>query len=196
MYSSSFPGFARVFSFGSKGSSREFIADIDLDGVDPLAATRGTESVRQARARWAMGGTSPGPVVWTRLVGPVLLHASMLNSLAASSIAGWSSYPVELRGKTGEILGAYSGFVVTGRCGPLQPDRSVRAAKEYPAGTFPVLRGLFFDEASWDGTDIFMPDDDSAWVFVTERAKKVLLSGAKNLRFEKLADVEQMPMAP
>jgi hypothetical protein len=66
----------------------------------------------------------------------------------------------------------------------------VCATKEYPAGFFPITRGLFFEEASWDGSDIFMPSDDSAWIFVSELAKRVLQGQAKNVRFEALSELE------
>lgn len=193
MSSSRFPGFDNLYSFESKGSSREFVADIDLGHLDPLLATRGEQIVRGASARWAMGGTRPDQIVWTRLIGPILLASSVVEALQEAGASGWKTYPVALLGKNGEAMGTYFGLQVTGRCGQLDPTRCAHETQDYPAGSFPVLRGLYFDEASWDGSDIFMPADDSAWIFVTELARRVFEANAKNIRFEALTDIEQIP---
>lgn len=68
--------------------------------------------------------------------------------------------------------------------------------KDYPAGSFPILKGLYFDERSWDGSDIFRPSDDTAWIFITNRVKNVLSAKTKNIRFVPLEDVEHMPGSP
>jgi hypothetical protein len=193
MFSSKFPGFDKLYSIGSKGSSREFIADINFGSEDPIAVTRGEQPVKTARAQWAMGMTRPGEVVWTRLIGPVLLGPILIESLEQAGTSGLATYPVELMGKNNEKLGTYFGLVVTGRCGAIDPTRCVQTTKDYPAGPFPVLQGLFFEEASWDGSDVFMPEDDTAWIFVTKKVKDILSKKAKNIRFDALTNVEQMP---
>ena len=193
MSSSKFPGFDKLHSIGSKGSTREFIADIDFGSLDYLSVLRGDAEAREVSARWTMGGSEPGQVVWTTLVGPVLLSEEVVASLREAGLSGWATYPVALTGKEGESLGTYFGLVVKGRCGPIDMGRCRREEKEYPAGAFPVLKGLYFEEESWDGSDFFMPSDGTAWVFVTGAAKKALGRRARNVRFEVLDDVEQMP---
>ena len=118
------------------------------------------------------------------------LGTEMVSSLQEAGISGWSTYPVELFGKQGEPLGTYHGLIVHGRCGAVDKSRSVRTTKEFPGGVFPIWRGLYFDEDSWDGSDIFMPSDETGWVFVTTRAKEVFAECAKNVCFTALADID------
>jgi hypothetical protein len=189
-----FPGFGKLFSFGSTGSTRDFIADVEL-GANPVAVTRGESVAQSPSACWAMGSNKPNEIVWTRVVGPVLLSATLVEVLRTNGFSGWDVYPVPLRGKAGESLPSYFGLIVHGRCGAIDPSRSVKAMKEYPAGSFPIVKGLGFEESSWDGADFFMPSDGTAWVFVTERVKRVLASTVRNARFEALDQIEQIPIA-
>jgi hypothetical protein len=56
----------------------------------------------------------------------------------------------------------------------------------------PGWKGLFFDDASWDGTDVFTPVH-SGFVCVTRRAKELFEETAfTNMRFVALADVERL----
>ncbi len=114
----------------------------------------------------------------------------MVASLQEAGISGWSTYPVELFGKQGEPLGTYHGLIVHGRCGAIDDSRSERTTKEFPAAVLPIWRGLYFDEDSWDGADIFMPSDETGWIFVTERAKHIFAARAKNVRFTTLTEVD------
>jgi len=191
-----FPGFASLHSFQRTGASRDFTVDIEYPaGGDPLAVTRGKQQlVGKARARWAMGSSKPGEVIWTRFVGPVLLREDLVNAMKAAGSTGWSTYPVEVKGKSGESLPDYHGLIVLGRCRPVSTERSMRVMKEFPSGFFPVLRGLAFDETSWDGSDVFMPEDGTAWVFVTEVVRSLISARAKNVRFTPMEEIEQQVM--
>jgi hypothetical protein len=141
-----------------------------------------------------MGSGKPTDVVWTRYVGPVLLSEELVNTLHTEGITGWSTYPVEMKGKNGEPLPTYCGLVVLGRCGPATSDHGTRVMKEFPGGFFPVQRGLSFDESSWDGSDVFMPVGATAYVFVTDRFREIILARAKNVRFTPLGEIEQQVM--
>jgi hypothetical protein len=189
---SRFPGYEHLYSLGSTGAKRDFVVDIEYRNADPLAVTRGEQSVDRATAQWAMGSNAPGEVVWTRFVGPILLSGPLVGLLRDRGFGGWSTYPVEVRGRKGEVLSPYYGLVVHGRCGPVDTSRGKRVMKEYPGGLFPVMKGIGFSEASWDGSDIFMPSDGTGWTLVTEQVKEALLSKAKNVRLDALVDVEQI----
>ena len=58
-----------------------------------------------------------------------------------------------------------------------------------PGGDIPHLVGFRFDEASWDGSDIFMSTRYGG-IFMTERARDVILSLAKSVTFTRLTEVE------
>jgi hypothetical protein len=55
--------------------------------------------------------------------------------------------------------------------------------KDDESGLF--LRGMFFDESSWDGADCFVPEG-TVYIFITGRVRS-LLSSKKNVRL--LSDV-------
>ena len=185
MSEAAFPGFAHLFTVRSSGGSRQFRAAIDLGDADDLAVARDAMPVGRARARWAMGSAKPGEIVWTTSAFTVLLSPALVDALRQAGVSGWSTYPVELSGKDGATFGTYRGLVVHGRCGPI--DRSSRKAPA-PAGPASVVKGLFFDEGTWDGSDIFMPGDDTAFVFFTERAKDLLAARGRGLTITSLME--------
>lgn len=185
---SRFPGFDHLFWASQAFSNDDFVAELDLEGVTQVDALRGAVTLKKAVARWAMGASRPSDAVWTQDVGLPLLRSSAIRGL--SGITGWSSSSVELYCAAGRRFD-YAWITVNGRCGPLLPERSIGAIKAFPAKTAAVRRGLFFEASTWDGSDVFMPSDDSAFVFVTDRAKKVL-SEIGGFAFIGLEDVEQL----
>ena len=192
----SFPGFRNLYHLHQSGSDREFRADIDLRGADPLKVTRGEQKVpTRAVAEWTMGYSVPGHVVWTTNRAPFLVSVDLVAALRAAAISGWRTYAVTLKGKSGGRLAGYSGFIIRGRCGQIDFSRGVRTKKKFPGGMFPILRGVGFEEKSWDGSDIFMPaggedGEGSGFVFVTERAKKVIARIAKKVQFTPVDEIE------
>jgi len=101
-------------------------------------------------------------------------------------------FPVRLGAKNGSPVPGYQGLIVTGRCGDIDKSRSVPFEKPMGKGTASTYyKGLFFEEATWDGSDIFRPAG-TGFVFVTQKVKDVLSKmGATNFRFESLAEFER-----
>jgi hypothetical protein len=142
------------------------------------------------RARWAMGAAKPEDVIWTTLAIPVLISERLLAILREARLSGWDVVPVELRGKTGEILSRYYFVRVSGRCGPIDYGQSKKVDRIYPGGVFPVWKGLVFDPATWDGSDVFMAGG-AGFKFVVEAVRDVLQKAkVKNVLFEPLDEVE------
>jgi hypothetical protein len=84
-----------------------------------------------------------------------LLSDRIIRTLSANKFTGWSTYPIRVTGKDGRQIEGYHGFAVTGRSGP--PDRSrSQKTEKFKEGSFVEIRGLFFDENTWDGSDIFL----------------------------------------
>lgn len=190
--SRSFPGWDAVYWLGQAGE-RTFRASIDYGAASSICVLRGEARLPgPARARWAMGSTRPGPVVWTRHAAPVLLSDDLVQVLRREGFSGWDTYPAELLGKEGDAIPGYQGLVITGRCGALDNGRSTQLSKVFPGGTFSVWKGLFFDEASWDGSDFFMPEGDNGWRFVVERVVKAFAEvRVKNVDFTPMSQVER-----
>lgn len=182
-----------LFTLGCINSRRYFVADIDLGDEDPWAVTRGEIPVASATAAWFMGAAQPEAWIETGAVHPNLFSPALVLALRQIGATGWATYPVALTGKWDEPLATYYGLVVHGRCGPIDESRSVRVVREYPAGRFTRLRGLFFDESSWDGSDFFMPRDRTGWIFVTRRIRDVIAARVRHAGLEHLYEVETTP---
>lgn len=122
-----------------------------------------------------------------------LFSNRVFDLLEISGATGWSSFPVELRGKNGERIDGYRGLAVTGRCGQLQYERSLSETRIGRSGQpYRVWTGLYFDEASWDGSDVFLASD-ATFVFVTERVVRALKEAeVTNVVFERMSTFERM----
>ncbi len=61
-----------------------------------------------------------------------------------------------------------------------------------PAGIFPVWKGLLFDPALWDGSDLFMPAQRFGFIFVVEAVKKAFeRAKIRNVAFTALDQFER-----
>jgi hypothetical protein len=99
---------------------------------------------------------------------------------------------LQARNKQGQTVPGYGGLAVTGRCGNLDDSMSVQVPRIYPGGIFPVLKGLLFDPASWDGSDFFMPAQRFSFVFVVEAVKKAFeRAKIRNVKFTPLDQFER-----
>ena len=138
---------------------------------------------RPVNATHAMG-REPRDVIWTTLIKPILAHQRLIDILERERFTGWDTYPVHVVGAGGEALHGYSGLIIRGRTGRINDQQSEIVLKNYPAGEFPIYRGLVFEPASWDGSDIFLSDDEAKWPFVHERVRSILhKEGVTNLEF-------------
>lgn len=148
--------------------------------------------------------TPPSPIVFRLSMGkrPTdLMHGSdpALRLLSPAAVAtftdagltGWTTYPVTIdgRGFNGSPDG-YVGLAVTGRCGPIERDRARSEVRLSPIGKpYRASVGLYVDPSSWDGSDLFMPRDETDAVLVSDRARRALLAGKlTNIQFEAMAD--------
>jgi hypothetical protein len=186
-----FPGFDSVFYAGHPGHG--FICRSDLSVEDAFRLIRGElKPMGDIWLRWAMGRKEPTDFLWTTLAVLFVVSDRVVQILQSKRFSGWTTYPVVVVGPTGTTIPGYSGLSVVGRCGPLQPERSIRYQKPGPVGnTIEVFKGQFFDENLWDGSDIFMPTDGTGLVFVLDRVKRALESSKlKGVRFAR-ADLHE-----
>lgn len=137
-----------------------------------------------------MGRKKPSDVIRTTAAVAVLVSDRVIDILKDSQFSGWRTYPINLFGKDSAHIPGYHGLAVPGRCGPIDDSQSVKIDKIYPGGIFPAWRGLFFDPATWDGSDVFMPAGEGGWILVVE-AVKLAFEKAKvtNVLFTPLDEV-------
>lgn len=191
--SKKFPGFDHIYLINSGDSQRDFFGDIELWGEDKFAVLRGETRPKQAaQVRWNSGFSRPSDVIWTSRAVPFVFSSQVLSLLNEAGITGWSTYATEVFDKAGSVIPGYSGIAVDGRCGEIDNNRSELVNRVYPGGTFPVHKGLYFEESCWDGTDIFTTDRISGFVFATESVKDVFeKAGVRNIEFQKSNEFER-----
>jgi hypothetical protein len=191
--SKAFPGFDRIFSLGGPGNSRAFRGDINLEVDEVFGLTRAEmPPSHPVIAEWAMGRSKPVEVIWTTMGTVIVVADSVVQLLRSHGFTGWSQYEVSVRDKQGQLISGYSGLSVTGRCGNIDHTRSIQVPRIYPAGIFPVWKGLLFDPASWDGSDFFMPTQRFGFVFVVDEVKKAFeRAKIRNVRFTSLEQFER-----
>jgi hypothetical protein len=193
--SKQFPGFDSIFLLGDPGGNRAFRADFGLSPDDAFAVTRAEFLPPPVDVRWAMGEATPRDVIRTTLAAPLIISDRILEIFTASRFTGWTTYPIDLRGRDGLALGGYQGFAVHGRCGPIDNARSVEFEKQMPGGVFSYWRGAYFDESTWDGSHLFMPGERWAWILVTAEVRDALAKAkVKNVHFTSLAQIERLPI--
>jgi hypothetical protein len=145
---------------------------------------------------WAMGRATPSDVAWTTCGHPMIVSARVIRTLQEHRVTGWSTYPVVVSDRHGDVVEGYAGLAITGRCDPIDIARSSVVVREYPAGWFPKFRGRFLELDSWDGSDLFMerPDargDLTLLRYATARVVRVLeRAKVRPLRFTRLSELE------
>ncbi len=104
-----------------------------------------------------------------------LLSPRTIEVLRIQAFTGWSTYPVTITGARGEPIDGYKGLQVLGRCGRLSSEPLRHDIRISPGGrAYRATIGLRFEPESWDGSDFFMPEDETAYVFVTQRVVDAL----------------------
>jgi hypothetical protein len=145
------------------------------DEIDPYALLRRDYEPEHPLKMAHASGSDLFEIVWTTSVVPIIVSSDAINVLESNGISGWETYPVVLHDRQGKKVEDYVGLTITGRCGSLDEARSAREWSVMPGGRYRVLRGLFFDPETWDGSDLFVSSTPgSGSVFASDRVNKVL----------------------
>ena len=159
--------------------------------VEPGQEVKGTYANHLVVQFDAAQGEIAVDVLWAQVVGPACFSGRIIRLLEKYEVSGWSTYPVEVFDREGELLADYHGLVVTGAVCDADYSRSAVITKPPPAlhgKSYDVYRGLFFDEGQWDGSDMFWVDGVRV---VAEKVKKVLQqNGIENVAFTPLRERE------
>jgi hypothetical protein len=183
--------YSNFFTVSSSDEEDDVVVSVNVPYDKALAVMRSQPHENQPiSGTYELGHESGGDVIWTTSFFPVLLSSRLIERFRRDGFSGWSASRCALDQGASE----YFFLHVLGRCGPIDGSLSVREEKTYPGGVFPIWRGLFFDLASWDGSDFFMSMDESlGFLFVTERVKSAMEAlGVKNVRFTSVDQFERM----
>jgi hypothetical protein len=190
--SNAFPGFEAIYQFTDPFASSAFRGEItpELEFAERLV--RGEWSPPSPLHVTRSSGKELMDVIWTTSIHPIVINTRVVDVLEAERLTGWATYPVEVRSNEEESENSYVGLAITGRCGPIDDDRSAIVMREYPGGIFPVRRGLYFDPASWDGSDLFVSTGPYAFKFATAHLRNAFLgTKVSNIKFISASDVER-----
>ena len=114
-----------------------------------------------------------------------LASNAMLAAVREAELTGWSTWPARVLDTGGSSVGDHTGLAITGRCGPIDPALS----RPTPGNEF-TMTGKHFAPGTWDGSDLFFPDDGGG-LFCTARARDALLAaGIGGLEFVPLSEAE------
>jgi hypothetical protein len=173
-----FLGFDHLFLIAPSYSRQLYIGEfVDAPPASELPLLRGSMTLDQSiSVNWSMGAKTPGDVIATTSAIPIILSRRAVSVLEKEGFTGWSTYPVLVSNKEKTEELHYAGLTVTGRCGEIDNNRSEVVGVEYPAGIFPMYRGLYFDETQWSGDDFFCTSNETGYVFVTERVRDAFLN--------------------
>lgn len=109
--------------------------------------------------------------------------------------SGWQTYPVEIFDQDGEQVPRYHGLAATGRCGPIDDLSPVMVLPpRFPgAEAMPNRIGLRFWPDTWDGSDVFCPDDGSALTLLTQEVCDALVAAKiTGIDLDRITEIEQL----
>ncbi len=132
------------------------------------------DPVTTLQAHWSLGGAEPQDMVWGLSNSWIYISPHVQRLFRDEGITGWSTYPIELHNKSGEVCPGYAGFRIVGRCGPIDEQGGEVIPGEDPDGRFVRRIGLYFEESTWDGSDWFCPAGNNGYKFATERVRNLL----------------------
>jgi hypothetical protein len=182
--------FSRTFEMDYALKKGVFHFEVPTLLQDSGAILRGTRSLPGGAVFRAMKGTRSADLMGTTRVAIRIASQRLVDILDDAGFTGWRTEPVLLQDNHGqEVPGRFHALVITGRAGPIDPSRSeiVLEPPPVPRGepTYAEV-GLYFDPASWDGSDLFLPESTSA-ICAVERVKGVIeQSPLSNVQFTRL----------
>ena len=165
--------------------------DAQAEGVNVQLLSQGRSQLKKPIQFDAAQGLEATDFLWTQLVTPVCASERLIRILSENEVSGWSTYPVEVYDREGNMHPCYHGLAVTGAV--CEADYSLSTVVTKPPPTpngrsYDVYRGLYFKEDEWDGCDMF-------WVggvrVVVDRVRKIFEQNkVSNVRFTPITERE------
>jgi hypothetical protein len=169
------------------------LAHPDDPGMDLIEhfLLRGERKLDQPLELKATAGGEATDFLWSQFTGITCISQRVADLLREHAVTGWSTYPVTVRGRKGEIIPGYSGLSFIGRAGDWDRSRSQIVMWPPPTPTGKAVeayRGIFFDERSWDGSDVFLGGGTRV---VTRKVRDIFKrEKVSNVRLTPLPEVE------
>jgi len=155
------------------------------------ALFRGYEEPEKAICLQGYMGSQITDFIFAGYVFIKLFSDKTLEIFEKNKITGWKTYPVEVHDRDGNLLPGYHGFSVIGKECRRDRSRSQIITKQaVPGGEpFEVYKGLYFFEEDWDGSDIFLVQNNM--IVVTEKVRNLFKKNkVTNVKFIPLEEIE------
>lgn len=149
----------QFWDMSPKGERNELVLRLaDFDEADAMIeVSRGEREPPGGVVRLERHmGARQHDILYASFATPV--SARFAETLAGCGATGWSTLPIRVEGRP-DLEKKYRLLVVHGRCGPVEFGRG--GTRKIPIGDgrdgrfTEKLVGLWFDPATWDGSDVF-----------------------------------------
>ena len=186
----------KIYLIGETHSNRPFRGEIDNFDLAEPEISRGEKEVSEiVPVKHSMGGKTLYDIIWTTNAFPLVVSERVVELFKSNGITGWKTYNVEIRSKQNELIDQkYFGLIITGRCGYRDYSKSSIIMDKIGITTEPHLKGFYFKNDYWDGSDLFMcnPDENgksTMFRFCTRKVADLIKKGKiKNLSLGKVTD--------
>jgi len=184
------------------------------DPMSPRPLRLGPEDARyegQEASMWAhrlfLGEERPAPPL--RLVGMmggkavdmiwatiqcIVISQRLVDVMTTERFTGWDTCEVDVYDRQRQRLTGYYGLAITGRAGDQDLMRGDVVDKPPPAPrgrSYQVLRGLYFQNDAWDGSDFSTVDRTAKLVASARVVDAFKRARIGNVRFVRLDEYEQ-----
>jgi hypothetical protein len=131
-------------------------------------------------------------LVDTGHVSLYLISSRVKAALNDNLCTGWQTFPVKLFDRHNSEIPGYSGLSILGKAGRIDvSDSSIikrRLAENAPESVY--YRGLMLSADSWDGSDLFLPEN-SLMILASKKCERVIRDGAfSNVRLTSINKIE------
>lgn len=137
------------------------------------------------------GNSKPSSIIWSGMFD-VIIEKRVADLLKENGITGYRLYEVVVFGKGMEKYRNYYGLSVTGRSSTKDYYRSKLIY--LGSANIPYLKGVYFANDYWDGSDFFVEEPDekgnfTASIYVSEKVVNLFKKyKVQNIKFEKLSE--------
>ena len=183
----------RFYLLSDGGSDRALRVQL-ASGSDAYSVLRGETIPPEPIILDVTSGKRVLDLIGTGHAGIYLVSPKFISVLQTSGFSGWRGLESVVRQSGEPILPGYRLLTITGRSGPIEDGRSERLLIPSPTAGSAVggWRGILFDPATWDGSDLFLPAN-TAHTIVLDRVRDALLRvGITGAEFERITDIERM----
>jgi len=139
-------------------------------------------------------GTRFADLLGTGYAGIYLVSERFAAALSQSQFTGWRILQAAILQPDNKLNSSYGLLSVLGRCGVIDANKSrvVSLPSKSPTGQSLFRFGYHFDYASWDGTDIFLPQG-TRLTFLTDRVRVALeQANLDNVVLTNINEVKQL----